>query len=274
MPNKSGIRKVRAGDQWPGPAKSATFHNATVDAIQAARAGVLGPLGGAHPSGSIVRVKNTTGNNLDRFAVLGYGDDLIDQAANLAEWKRHIVLEGVTPTTADHYGRFVILLAPLKPDASGLAMIAGVTRALIDVTDADHEFADVKDGSTGSLESASSGYAHILQKPSGTGLLWCTVRIGGASAMGPATIIRALVDEASGVEPTDGTFDVDGVSILAPNGATDYPGGSAPTSVENFLGFPAEDNAPVIAFYDPAAGAWLGIPRLYFGPCTSPCPST
>lgn len=102
--------------------------------------------------------------------------------------------------------------------------------------------------------------------------LWLLVEGGGGASVGPATIIRAQVDAIGGVDYLDSTFAIKQVSILAPIGATEYPGGSAPASVLNFLKFPAEDGARVIAFYDPAGQEWLGIPAIYAGPCDDPCP--
>lgn len=83
-----------------------------------------------------------------------------------------------------------------------------------------------------------------------------------------ATTIKAAVNEGGNVAAGDANFDVDGVQIIAPLGAADYPGGSAPTNVENTWGVPSENNDVVIAWYDFADSVWHGLPHIY----TTACP--
>ena len=48
----------------------------------------------------------------------------------------------------------------------------------VNVSDEDHRYADISDAEPGYLASAEIGAAEILYKPSGTGVLWCLVRLG------------------------------------------------------------------------------------------------
>ena len=66
----------------------------------------------------------------------------------------------------------------------------------IDVTDEDHEYADVATADMAKLASATSGAAHILWKETGTGTKWATVRLGkGAGGTADAVIRRAKAQE-------------------------------------------------------------------------------
>jgi len=227
------------------------------------------------PQTGIVRLKNASGQTRNRFDVLGISDVFPQPTQNLGAFKSGPVLHGVTPDENEHAGNFAILLEPAKPDAIVAACVSGACVAKVHVETGQESvgYADVKDGDAGALQAKADGTARILWREPGTGIKWAVVRIGGGgeAAVGPATTIRAQVNEAGGVEHTDSSFSIDNVSILAPIGATTYPGGSAPTSAVNILAFPAQHNVAVIAFYDPHNGQWLGIPAIYASPCSDPC---
>ena len=271
------LQRLKPGERLDGiPAPT---WNAFVDAAE-----YVGRLRGSQqveplrhvPQTGIVRLKNASGQTRNRFDVLGISDVFPQPAQNLGAFKSGPVLHGVTPDENEHAGNFAILLEPAKPDAIVAACVSGACVAKVHVETGQESvgYADVKDGDAGALQAKADGTARILWREPGTGIKWAVVRIGGGggASVGPATMIRAQVDEPDGVEHTDGSFSIDNVSILAPSGATEYPGGSAPTSAVNLLGFPVLDDAAVIAFWDPGPEVWLGIPKPFlrvWEPCES-----
>jgi len=183
------LKKVRAGDSLKIPA--ATF-NTFIDAARdfQSRTRGLGQKGTpACRRPGIVPVKNNTGSDCDRFAVLGVDAPIFTPSDSEASFKNQTAFKGVIPS-AVHAGRFVVLLEPLAAGAIGQACASGVCPVKIDVADADHQFADVRNGCATALASTQAGVASILWKESGTGEKWAIVRIGSptsATLWGKAT---------------------------------------------------------------------------------------
>ncbi len=175
-----GLQKVRPGDTLAIPAST---HNAFVDAARAHRAGEQNRGRQVRPAldrASVVWIKNTTGGALNRFYVVGLGGPVFTPSDE--SFFNEIGFDGVTPATASHVGLFAVLLEPLASGAIGLGMVSGVAPVQLNVIDADHEFADVKDGDATVLETGDTGMAQILYKESGTGTKWALVRIGTPAA--------------------------------------------------------------------------------------------
>ena len=161
--------------------------------------------------GDIILVRNDSGTDVDRFAVLGVDVPIISPADNLGNFQNQVALAGVTPTEDDHAGRFVITAGPIAASEIGLAHAAGVCPVMIDVPDEDHAlFADVTDGQTDRLVAGASGSAVILWREGGTGVQWAVVRIGTpapAPSLFWAEIVRcdgrkAWIKRASGTLPS------------------------------------------------------------------------
>ena len=135
---------------------------------------------------SVIRVKNASGQDQPRFAVLGIDGPIIPPDEHEAEFQRQVALSCVTPT-ANHAGRFVVLLEPLASEAIGRACVSGVTIVRLQVENEDDPTADVADGESGHLVSGTSGNAVILWKEEegegdASGGRWAIVRIGGGGA--------------------------------------------------------------------------------------------
>ena len=139
----------------------------------------------------IVLVRNDSGADVDQHGVLGIDGPLITPDDNLDEFKRRVVISGVTPAVA-HVFCFVVLLEPLPAGAVGLAIISGVCTVQVDVASASDTTcgADVDD--TAKLKSAT-GFNQILWKETGTGTKWAIVRIGvGGGGLKVATLDASL----------------------------------------------------------------------------------
>jgi hypothetical protein len=172
------FKRASSGDKLEIPAAA---WNACLDAAEAHRQGGAPPPANGPQQfrqADIVLVKNSSGSTVSRFGVLGISGVIFTPSAALASFQNQVAFTGVTPTTADHKGKFVICLEPIANGKVGRAWIAGVCQVEIDVTDAAHKFAEVKNSDRTQLASSGSGSARILYSPGGTGTKSCVVRFG------------------------------------------------------------------------------------------------
>ena len=125
----------------------------------------------------IIKVRNKSGEDRLRFHVLGIDSPIITPASHLREFKNQVALGGVKPKHPDHFGRFLILLDPLRAGKIGRAWASGVCPAYIVVEDECHEFADVQNDDATALFSRPVGSARILWREGGLGGQWAVVRL-------------------------------------------------------------------------------------------------
>lgn len=125
-----------------------------------------------------VSVRNDSGSDVDQFGVLKIGDPIITPTVNLQGWKNDPTFIGTTPSTTNPRTQFVVMQEPVKADRIGEGLLVGLTQVQVDVVNALHTRADVKNSTLTMLQSNSYGRAEILWKESGTGTKWATVRMG------------------------------------------------------------------------------------------------
>ena len=206
------LKKVQSGQPLVIPASA---YNAFVDAALDFR-GRTAHLGqGAQPSfaqASIVLVRNDSGSNQNRMAVLGVDTPIIDPSANEEEFKNRVALSCVAPAADTHEGKFVVLAEPIASGKIGRAYAAGVCPVKIDVPDEDHEwrYAEIADGITANLKVSMQGSAGILWRAGGTGVQWAVVRLGKPIPIHVFPVDLAQVGGAQGDEanPATWTYDV------------------------------------------------------------------
>src|SRR5947209_15070076 len=112
------FRRATSGDPFRMPAGT---YNAFVDAAVAnKKSRDLGSSGsgGKLPEGLIL-TRNDSGADVGQFKVLGIDDIVFDPADDLDTFKNTWAISGVTPTSADHTGYFVITNEPIKSGAIG-----------------------------------------------------------------------------------------------------------------------------------------------------------
>ena len=176
------MKKVQTGQKLSIPAAA---YNAFIDAALDYRRRTAGIGQQAEPSfrqSGIVLIRNDSGSDQSRLAVLGIDSPIIGPTSNEDEFKNRVALSCVTPVADTHEGRFVILVEPISAGKIGRAYADGLCPVRVQVEDEDHGFADVKDGDTSCLESRAGGAAQILWKEAGTGLKWAIVRLSAAPA--------------------------------------------------------------------------------------------
>lgn len=179
-------KRARPGQPLQIPAAVYNDFLDTAAAFKAQRQGTQAAGAGRPLQPGQVLVKNTTGTNLDRFAVLGISDALISPADNANAFAERPMVQGVTPAAGHVGGRFVVLVEPIAAGKVGVAAAAGLTILKLNVTDANHQAADAKDGTTAAMVSVDSGPVQVLWKESGTGDgKWAIGRFGSPPAALP-----------------------------------------------------------------------------------------
>lgn len=171
------FKKTQAGQPLE---VSAEVWNAYIDAVRAEK-GKKHDLRAEELSqvrqGDIIKVRNASGEDRLRFHVLGIKTPIITPGANLREFKNQVSFDGVRPKHPEHYGRFMILLDPMRIGKIGRAWVSGVCPAYITVEDECHQCCDVKHDDPTILKSCPKGSARILWREGGTGEQWAVVRL-------------------------------------------------------------------------------------------------
>ena len=171
----TGLTHVKAGDRLE---IRAPVWNKMLDAARdrQAQQHSTGRTPGPDFRGVPILIKNNSGADRSQYEILGVSGVVF--AATDDGFKQRIVLTGVTPATGSHEGKFAVLAEPIGDGDIGPAIVDGTTICQINITDADHEYADIADGDAAKLVSAKSGPVQIIWIESGTGTKWAVVRIG------------------------------------------------------------------------------------------------
>jgi len=196
------VRTVTLTKVRPGQALkiSADAFNAFVDAAQAQRGSSIGQAvedSTARPTAGIVTVRNDSGADQDRFAVLGIDAPLILPTDNPASFQERVALSLVAPDADEHGDRLCILQEPIASGALGRGLILGVSPVQLQVTSEDDRTAAVTTDDPSVLTTGADGSARILWKEPGTGEKWGLVQIPAGGAAGGSPNLVLEVTEAS-----------------------------------------------------------------------------
>lgn len=212
----------------PGAVPTAEAWNAVLDVLRWAReqrdrAGASLP--GAAKQSSVVRVRNNTGGDADRWAVLALGDPIILPDDNEAEFQSVLAFEGDAPDSTPA-GRFVVMLEPVPDGGIGRGVLAGVVQCRLDASGGLEEFAECEDANTTSLVCSETGSARVLWAEDDGDERWAIVRLGdGAGTPGPAGSGEITVKELDDSPSYTGTSTVvvdqaDGFVLTQPSANT------------------------------------------------------
>ena len=193
------FKKVRTGDPLRIPAETFnTFIDAARDFKSRRQSSTRDPGFDVRQTG-IIPVKNNSGSDRNRFDILGVDRPIFTPDDSLTSFQNQVSLVGVSPTEADHLGKFVVLLEPVRAGRIGMACVSGVCVVRLCVADAEHEFADVEDGQTANLKTATNGSAFILWREPAVGgygycgygygyggLVWAVVRLSNIAGQAAA----------------------------------------------------------------------------------------
>lgn len=140
------------------------------------RSGSLGPA-------LTVLVKNNSGAAREPGHVLGVDELLLTLTEEPSQVYREPIVQGITPTTADHASKFVVCRDHIVAGEVGPAWLLGCGWVKANITDTGHTHLAIADGVADYLESGTSGY-EIIWKESGTGTKWALVLLGGGGGGG------------------------------------------------------------------------------------------
>jgi hypothetical protein len=186
------LAKVRPGQALK---ISAEAFNAFIDAAQAQRGSSLRQAvddPAATRTAGIVTVRNDSGADQERFAVLGIDAPLILPADHPAAFQERVALALVAPDEDEHGDRLCILQEPVAAGALGRGLILGVSPVRLQVTAEDDRTATVTTGDPSVLTTGAAGSARILWKEPGTGERWGLVQIpaGGGAGGSPNLVLE------------------------------------------------------------------------------------
>jgi hypothetical protein len=129
---------------------------------------------------NMVMVRNDTAGDVPMLAVLAIDGVVIDPSGGTLSgsdaasgrakaFVRKPVVIGRTPTSAIPSTRFVVCMEPIPLGAIGRAAIGGVFPCKIAISNAQHQFATVRNNDFTQLASAQCGVVQIIWKEPGTG---------------------------------------------------------------------------------------------------------
>lgn len=159
----------------------------------------------------IAKVKNVSGSDQARFAVLGLTEPIILPGDNETEFKRQVTFEGVIPTKSDHRGKFCVLLEPIGDGKIGLAVIAGIVPVRLKVDpDQLYDRAEIIDGDVGKLLNVPHGSARVLWIEATDGeVRWAIVRLDDGDYQAHVFILSNVPDDEGYYPGVVQRYDVD-----------------------------------------------------------------
>ncbi|HXG09467.1 MAG TPA: hypothetical protein VNK04_06730 [Gemmataceae bacterium] len=195
------FKKVQPGQRLEITAEA---YNAFLDAARAVREHkVFGTEASQFfRQSGIVKVRNASGADQGRFAVLGLTKPIILPTNNLDEFKRQVTFEGVVPVKYVHHGRFAVLLEPIAASKIGLAVVAGVVPVRLQVSLGQlYDCAEIIDGSTQALRNQPHGSARVLWvETGGSTERWAVVRLDDGDYQAHV-LITSNVPDSDGYYP-------------------------------------------------------------------------
>jgi len=129
----------------------------------------------------LVLIRNDSGSDQNRFAVLGIYGVVISPNDNQLEFQNMPALAVGMPAAAQ-YGRFVVLAEPIVNGSFGYAHITGVVPVQVSIVAVEYDYADITAGET-YLTADIAGAARIIYKDdeSVPGTQWCYVVLNETS---------------------------------------------------------------------------------------------
>lgn len=177
-------RRARTGEPLRIPAQT---YNEMLSVLSGGGS-VISSRGASLSNDAAVHIRNDTGADRARYSVYGISGpvflpDAADSGAQSA-FEYGVFLSGVIPT-ASHAGAFAISIEPIRDGGAGLALLAGVTLARVEMVSESHQTADVKVGDPSRLLSGGGTAQLLWVQPAAQrgsqGFAWCVVRIGSSA---------------------------------------------------------------------------------------------
>jgi hypothetical protein len=146
----------------------------------------------SQPDVCIFDINNNSGSAQPWCGVLGIDSWAIGPGTDLDGFRRKPILQGVTPATPTHVGKWAVLLDACPAGGMCQCAVAGVVPVQVYVNATTDQYCDVTaaqtvSGTTVYLSTGQSGAEILLLDPSATagGIFWAIVRVGFASGVVP-----------------------------------------------------------------------------------------
>lgn len=160
------LSKVNSGDKYR---PSASTQNALIDAalfVEGLRRGVGADMAAGRPRDGLALVRNTTGAQWDRLAVVQLDGPTFSAYYAADLFASNVAIDAIAPRFADWSDvldrRLAITEEPIAPGASGLAVVVGITAAAVQLAKPWHWRAEAAAGDVSTLHSADDGPVEIL----------------------------------------------------------------------------------------------------------------
>lgn len=147
----------------------------------------------------IFLVKNVTGQNLPRFAIVSVGQPIILPSSNEVEFKNQPTFVASAPNDLTE-GRLGILQEPLADQTIGRCVVSGVTIARVAIPGEVYDWADPIPGNSQSLRSVPHGPVRVLWIESVGMIRWAIVRIE-QSNLEEIVLITSNIPDSEGFYP-------------------------------------------------------------------------
>lgn len=166
------------------------------------------------PGGAVTALAtNQTGAALPEFGVVRLARQAFDFAASPTgspiEGSAPMLLPIVPDVQAPSDGESLLAITqePIPASGVGRVVVMGLSYARVYITDASHTHATAISADVDKLVSGTSGPAQIVYKPSGTGVKFALVRLGGGGGGAPSSngFVGMLTESLPAAEAT--TYD-------------------------------------------------------------------
>ena len=229
------LKPLSPGDRWQPIASVLNGYQEAADYVRGLKRG-----GGALPGssggfdGTIATLKNNSGSDLDRFAVLGIDTPIVRPSDNLDVFLKKIGLCGVTPDKNKHQGKFAVRLRPIANGDLGPAAIAGVVPVRVYVNSYMDKYCDVDvvrtvGSETVYIGSGACGAKMLYWEAAGTGdngkIVWAIVQPAATAA----TSFMAMITDTDHAGKYS-WYEISGASLV--NSGTQWSFGSGRLGVK------------------------------------------
>ena len=161
-------RRLSPGDRWRPTASVLNGYQDAADYVESIkRSGGAIPGAGAGPQPAVMTVRNDSGDDCERFAVLGIDRPIFLPDDSIDAFTSRVAVSGVEPTVEDHRGRFVVLLRPLAKGEMGPAAVAGAVQVRVYVNSRHDRCCDVIEPVTSRKRSVTWGRATPARRSCG-----------------------------------------------------------------------------------------------------------
>jgi hypothetical protein len=193
------FNRVKPGQRWQPKADEVNAMLAAGAALRSVPG--LSALTDTPPGNAVIRVKNITGDTIQRYRAFGLGESLV---ADLEDSSR--VPEVVLELVEWESGPVAVIQQPLADDEIGFALVSGVT--LLEVSDEGTETdRQATPGTDGVCDPGSGPITILMPRPEDGGFVLAAMGVGGSRVF-PVTLAQVGGSQGTNAAAASWTYDV------------------------------------------------------------------